>query len=315
MHSFRNSILKLAFFSIIPFAVVCYAVYLTGKKTDDFYKRFTSPQQNALILGSSRAAHINPAILDSVVKSRYPNVKFYNYSFTAGHSPYGPSYLESIKKKLNPKTKNSLFLVTVEPSILMVNKNKPDSPEYYFENDKSLAETYFVNLNPNIPYLIKNYDYSITKVLNDKIRPPVNPMAIVNILDNGKVDVNSIRDYSPSAKAIEMKRKMVLFQNKINDLKWSENRVKYLGQTIQFLQKHGKVILVRDPIDLVPYKIEETKVPYFDEKMQQLAKKYNVSYTNFNLTSNNYKYMDLVHFTRESADKFTIKAGQKMLEN
>lgn len=315
MHNFRNSILKLVLFSIVPFAVVCYAVYLTGKTTDDFYKRFISPQQNALIIGSSRAAGLSPAIIDSIVNKKYPKVKFYNYAFTWGHSPYGPAYFESIQKKLKPDTKNSLFIISVEPSTLMVDKNKPDSPEYYFENDKSLAETDFVNLNPNIPYLLENYDFSITKVLNDKIRPPVNPMAEVKILDNGEVDVISLKDYPPKRKVVEMKRKMILFQNLINGLKWSKNRAKYLEKTIELLQQHGKVIMVRNPIDATPYKIEQTRIPDFDEKMEQIAKKYKVSYTDYNLVPNNYKYLDLVHLNKKSRYEFSKVLGKKLLEN
>ena len=207
--------------------IIGYAVFLTGKQTDDFYKRFTSPQQHSLILGSSRGSGINPAILDQIIQPKYPNVKFYNYAFTWGHSPYGPKYLESIKKKLDPATKDGIFVVIVEPTALMVTRSKPDSPEYYFENDKSVAKTNFVNINPNLEYLIESYDYSLTRALNLKVIPPKNPMANVEVLDNGKMEVKMIKDFSPQKRIEENKRKMVEFQIRIDELKWSEKREKY----------------------------------------------------------------------------------------
>lgn len=158
-------------FSVLPLFFIGYAVYLTGKNTDDFYKRFSSPQQNSLILGSSRAASMNPEIIDGVIRQKYPEAELYDYAFTWAHSPYGPKYLESIEKKLKPDTKNGVFIVTVEPTALMVSKNNPDHPEYYIENDKSVAKTSHVDVNPNFEYLLESFDFSITKELNKKYCP------------------------------------------------------------------------------------------------------------------------------------------------
>lgn len=305
----KKSVLKLIAFSIIPFLVICYAVYLTGEKTDDFYKRFTSSAQSSLILGSSRGSSIDPAILNQIISEKNPDIKFYNYAFTWGHSPYGPKYFESIKKKLNPETVNGIFILIVEPTALMVNRKSPDEPKYYFENDRSVATTYFPNLNPNLEYLLKSYDYSITRVLNQKIIPPKNPMAEVEVLDNGKVEVTMIKEFNPEKRQAENDRKMVEFQKRIDDLKWSEKRLAYLDQTIKFLLQHGKVLLIRMPISDVPYKIENAAVPYFDSKMDQLALLNNINYTNYNLRNHSYKCTDEVHLNKESIKKFTIELG------
>ena len=312
MHNFKKSIAALSLFSIIPLLVVIYSIYLTGKQTDDFYKRFTSPQQNSLIIGSSRGSGMDPAILDAIVHPKYPNVKFYNYAFTWGHSPYGPKYLESIKKKLNPDTKNGIFIVIVEPTSLMVDRKKPDSPEYYFENDKSVAKTNFVNLNPNFEYLIESYDYSLLRAINLEIKPPKNQMAHVEVLDNGKREVRMIKDVSPENRIQENVKNMRDFQERIDNLKWSENRLKYLKQTITFLQQHGKVMLLRMPVYKTPYQIEDKALPNFDTEMKEIAKKYNINYTNYNLSPNNYKEIDEVHLERKSMDEFSRKLGEKI---
>lgn len=313
MHSFRKSILKLSLFSILPLVVIGYAIFLTGKQTDDFYKRFTSSPQHSLILGSSRGSGINPEILDQKIQPKYPHVKCYNYAFTWGHSPFGPKYLESISKKLDQKTKDGIFVVIVEPTALMVDRAKPDSPEYYFENDKSVAKTNFVNVNPNLEYLIESYDYSLTRALNLKILPPKNPMANVRVLDNGKMDVKMIKEYSPEKRAEENSRKMVEFQQRIDGLKWSEKRLKYLEETITYLQKHGKVILLRMPINEVPYQIENNAIPFFDEKIKELSKKLKVNYTNYNLTANDYQCIDEVHLSNQSMTDFSKKLAEKIV--
>ena len=309
----KKAITKLVLFSVIPFVVISYAVFTTGEHTDDFYKRFISPQQNSLILGSSRGSAIDPAILDQIIQPKFPNVKFYNYAFTWGHSPYGPKYLESIRKKLDPKTKDGIFVVIVEPTALMVTRSKPDSPGYYFENDKSVAKTSFVNMNPNLEYLMESYDYSLTRALNLKIIPPKNPMAEMEILDNGKMEVKMIKDYTPEKRAEENRQKMVEFQKRIDELKWSENRFKYLGETISFLQKHGKVVLLRTPIYKTPLQIENNAVPFFNLRMQQIAKKHKVSYTNYNQIPNNYKCIDEVHLSNQSMTEFSKKLAEKIV--
>ena len=309
----KKAIYKLTLFSILPFAVLCYAVFLTGKQTDDFYKRFTSPQQHSLILGSSRASGINPAILDAILQKKYPDVKLYNYAFTWGHSPYGPKYLESIRKKLDPTTKDGVFIVTVEPTALMVTRAKPDSPEYYIENDKSVAKTNFVNINPNVEYLLESYDYSLTRALNLKIIPPKNPMADIQILDNGRMEVKMIKDFTPEKRIEENKQKMVDFQKRVDELKWSEKRLNYLRQTIIFLQKHGKVFLFRLPLAKVPYEIEDEAVPFFDEKMKEISKEYGISYLNYKFIPDNYQFLDEVHLERKSMNEFSKKLGEKIV--
>ncbi|KQT15521.1 hypothetical protein ASG31_14775 [Chryseobacterium sp. Leaf404] len=311
----KKSLFKLALFSILPLLVIGYAVFLTGKKTDDFYKRFSSPQQNSLILGSSRAAGMNPAILDSILNTKYPDVKLYNYAFTWAHSPYGPKYLESVKKKIKPETKSGFFIVTVEPTALMVDKNLPDSPENYNENDKSVAMTSTVSGNPNFEYLLENYNFSITHVLNRKILPEKNAIGTSEILDNGKIKVTRLKAVSLEKLNKENKIRMAEFEDRMINLKFSERRLSYLAETIDFLKKHGTVVLVRMPINTAPYLIEKKYYPDFDSKISILSSQKNVLYINYNNLKNDYLYGDEVHLTSESMDKFSQDLGEKLLLN
>lgn len=311
----KKSILRLAAFSILPFLVICYAVYLTGQETDDFYKRFTSKQQNALILGSSRAASVDPQILDSIVRNKFQEVNFYNYAFTWAHSPYGPKYLESIKKKVADGSTNGFFIVTVEPTALMVDKNKPDDPNFYVENDKSVAKTSLVSTNPNIEYLLESYNFSITHVVNKKVLREKNAIAKAVVLDNGKVDINILKSVPEKEKNQENKKKMDEFQKRINSLKISSNRIQYLSQTIDFLKQHGKVIVVRMPISKTPYSIENKAYPDFDKKMVELCAKQKITYINYNKFPNEYQWGDEVHLIKESMRQFSADLGKDIVKN
>ncbi|MEG0925714.1 hypothetical protein [Chryseobacterium sp.] len=311
----KKSILRLAVFSVLPLLVIVYAVYYLEKNTDDYYKRFTSPQQNSLIMGSSRAAVVDPDIMNSIIHEKFPHATLYNYSFTWAHSPYGPKYLESIEKKIKPDTKDGVFVVTVEPTALMVDKNKPDSPEFYIENDKSVAKTSRVAINPNIEYLFESYEPSLTNELNKKIRPALDAIAEAVILDNGKYDIKIIKKVSPEKQAMFDRNNMDKFQERMNGLKVSEHRIIYLEKAIDFLKKHGKVIVIRMPINKEPYSIENNAFPDFDSRMNNVASKTKVSYINYNNLPNQYKWLDEVHLNRNSEILFSRALAKDILSH
>lgn len=311
----KKSILRLAIFSILPLLVIVYAIYFLEKNTDDYYKRFTSPQQNSLILGSSRAAVIDPAIMDGIIHEKFPNAVLYNYSFTWAHSPYGPKYLESIEKKIKPDTKDGVFVITVEPTALMIDKNKPDDPEFYIEKDKSVAKTSMVAINPNIEYLFESYEPSLTNELNKKIKPAGDLIGESTILDNGKYDIKIIKKVSPEKQAMFNRSNMAKFQERMNGLKVSHNRIIYLEETINFLKKHGKVIVIRMPINKEPYSIENNAFPDFDARMNNVAAKTKISYINYNNSQNKYQWLDEVHLDNNSEALFSTVLAKDILSH
>lgn len=311
----KKSILRLAVFSVLPLLVIVYGIYFLEKHTDDYYKRFTSPQQNSFILGSSRAAVVDPAVMDPIIHQKFPNVALYNYSFTWAHSPYGPKYLESIEKKLKSDTKDGVFVVTVEPTALMVDKNKPDSPEFYVENDKSVAKTSMVAINPNIEYLLESYEPSLTNELNKKVRPPIDPIGESTILENGKYDIKIVKKLSTEKLEMFNRQNMSIFQERMDGLKVSDSRMAYLEQTINFLKQHGKVIVIRMPINKKPYSIENKAFPNFDSRMDNLASKTKVSYINYNNLQNQYKWLDEVHLDKNSEVLFSTVLAKDILSH
>ena len=147
----KKFLIQISAFIIFPiaFIIVTTLIYADGY-IDPFYKRFTTPQQNNLILGTSRAAQ---GIVPSILKKNF-NINFYNYSFTISHSPFGKGYYESIKKKLDPKTKNGVFIVAVDP-FSITSHIKPNGEEN-FDHEKMITNQKMVHTNPNFEYLIKN---------------------------------------------------------------------------------------------------------------------------------------------------------------
>ena len=93
----RRFVLQLFLISIITLSVISFIFLKADGYTDPFYIRFTTPKQQNLILGTSRAAQgIQPRFFKEMM-----GVDIYNYAFTIGQSPYGPVYLKSIKRKFN----------------------------------------------------------------------------------------------------------------------------------------------------------------------------------------------------------------------
>src|SRR5882724_1655116 len=131
--------------------------YIADGKTDSYYTRFTTSRQHSLILGTSGAAQgLQPATFDSIL---YKNKEhhFFNYSFSLYDSPFGPAYYESIKRKLDPAVKDGIFVIVVNPWSLSGNVEHPNDSADFQEGKGFMGKTKWVNLNPNIPYLVESY--------------------------------------------------------------------------------------------------------------------------------------------------------------
>jgi hypothetical protein len=61
-------------------------------------------------------------------------------------------------------------------------------------------------------------------------------------------------------------------KNRFTELKLSAIRLDYLSKTIDFLEKHGKVVVVRMPVNKIPYDIENSAVPDFDNIILNITK-------------------------------------------
>jgi len=270
-------------------------------KVDQFYLRFTSPAADNLIIGTSRSAQ---GILPSTINEEL-NRKFFNFSFTIAHSPYGPVYLNSIKKKLNPNTKDGIFIVCVDPWSISALKEYPNDSLKFGERSLCLATTKEVNQYPNFEYLYNNLGgkfYEIFFRFNNELYLHNDGWLEVTI----PMDKKSVND--------RINQKIKDYTN-FNSAKfcYSDLRFLYLKKTINFLKNHGKVILVRLPLHQEIFKIEQEYMPSFNEKITELLPIVD-SYYDMTNDNKNYIYTDGNHLYKESSKIASKKISDFILK-
>lgn len=281
-------------------------------KIDGFYLRFTTPPQHSLVLGNSRAAQ---GIVPSVVEASLTNLNFqgplFNYGFSLSTSPYGPFYLESIKKKLDPTTRGGLFILSVDPwSISSEAHLRPKDTAEYFDAHNLPYNMHYVNTNPNIEYLIKNYykgwgDMIVANTLRT-VQSEIHP--------DGWLEVTIPMNKSRHAQRIQGKVERYRNEN-FYAKKFSSLRLEYLKKTIRYLKSFGKVYLVRIPLDKRLAEIENEYLPEFDQLMQDCSAALNVPYFNYFVDNELYLTTDGNHLYKESAIAFSKRLAEDILKH
>jgi hypothetical protein len=273
--------------------------FIADGRSDPFYLRFTSQRQSSLIIGTSRAAQgLQPAVFNKIF---YKNTgrQFYNYSFSLLDSPFGFAYYESIKKKLNPDTRDGIFVISVDPwSISSETKNPNDSADFA-ENKNFIGKTEYVNFDPNIPYLVQSYSEPYINILLKRKKKTA-----LYLHEDGWLEVEVPMDSTAVAKNLEVKLAFYR-KNYLPLYKLSSVRLNYLTKTIDFLQQHGRVYLVRLPVHKSMFEIENELMPGFDVKIDSIAKIKNVPYLNFRELKNEYQYVDGHHLYKTSGKEIS----------
>lgn len=256
--------------------------------TDPFYMRFTTAQKSNLIIGTSRAAQaLRPDVFeDSLGKT------FFNYAFTLPHSPFGETYLNSIKKKLDKTVKNAVFIVTVDPWSISASGEDPNDSLQFQERRLCLGTTSFVNMNPNFEYLIENFRgkyYTFLKTKKSDTYLHSDGWLEVNYEVDSITNLNNIL----SKVAIQKNEKLPLYN-------FSRVRLKQLENTITYLKNYGRVYLVRLPVHDKMFLVDESLMPNFDNIISRAI---SLSDGYFDMTPLNadFKYTDGNHVKKESS--------------
>ena len=258
---------------------------------DAFYGRFTSPPAGSLVLGTSRAAQgIRPAVLAARLGGQFEG-PLLNYAFTLTHSPYGPAYLRSIRRKLRPDVRKGLFIVAVDPWSLSLT-----GPEGTFPEDNSfIGQLHQVSQNPNLAYLT-HYQ---TKPL---YRLPLDyATATERLHPDGWLEVNIGTD-SAQVRA-RTARKLQDYRRLATSQHLSAGRLQALRETIQFLKPHGRVVLVRLPVGASLLALENNYQPGFDQLMRQTAAAQAVPYLDY--SAQPYATTDGNHLQRAASAAFS----------
>lgn len=294
MRKFLNSILIFISIPGIPLILILIGLlfYLdnTPDKFDVFYRRFTSPKQSSLIIGSSRAAQgIQPSIINDNFKSHFTNT-IYNYSFTIKTSPFGKAYYNSIKRKLKESgLKDGLFIIAVDPWSLS-NITEMGDNKILREDAECVSKMILVNTKPNIEYFIRYFDMNWFKSETGCI-----------LHDDGWLEINADMNLTHVKKNIS---------NKINEYSKyhfikSENRIFYLIKTIDYLKNYGKVYLVRIPTSIEMAQLEFQRWPNFDKDIYSISKNQSIKYFSFKSEIGKYRTIDGNHLYKADAKKFS----------
>ena len=256
--------------------------------SDPYYLKISSPRQSNLILGISKSAQgLQPKQFDSIL-----NKKFYNYSFAISLSPYGETYLNSIKNKLDTTQNNSIFILTVDVwSISSITEN-PNDYLHFREIKSFLKNISSVTKSPNYKYLINYFDGKYYNILLRK-----NPFLLHN---DGWLEIFLNEEKTN----IEIRTSFTLenYKKKVAKYELSTLRLKYLSKTINFLKKHGEVYIVRLPVHPQLLEIENKLHSDFNLLIEPAIELSN-GYLDMTPYNKDYLYTDGVHLNKESGKK------------
>ncbi|WP_156175922.1 hypothetical protein [Hymenobacter terrenus] len=273
-------------------------VVLAGR-VDAFYGRFTSPLAGSLIVGTSRAAQgIQPAVLEDAWLGKKFDGPLLNYAFTLTHSPYGPAYLRSIQRKLRPEVRDGLFIVAVDPWSLSLT-----GPEGRYPEDNSfIGQLHQVSQNPNLAYLTRYQTKPLYRLLLDYATATehLHPDGWLEVT----IGVDSAQVRARTARKLQDYRRLAASQH------LSAGRLQALRQTIQFLQQHGHVCLVRLPVGPSLLQLEQTYQPGFDQLMRQTATALAIPYLDY--STQPYATTDGNHLQRAASLSFSQQLAKDL---
>ena len=263
--------------------------------SDAFYLKFTSSKKSNLILGTSKAAQgLQPDVLMNINKE-----DFFNYAFALNSSPYGKTYLNSIKNKLNNKYTNQTFILSIDPWSLSINTEIPNDTLNFREKKSYLANIKNPNQSINYQYLFNYFDESYYKLLKK------NSVAFLH--ENGWLEVNLPND----SFSVDRRRKFTIsgYEKKVNNYHFSDIRFQYLLKTINFLKRYGKVYLVRLPVHSSLMSLENQIMPDFNQDIRS-AINLSAGYLDLSPVNNNQNYTDGVHLTKNSGHEVSEMIGE-----
>ncbi|MDJ0366882.1 hypothetical protein QMK33_17155 [Hymenobacter sp. H14-R3] len=276
---------------------------------DAFYARFAAPPAGSLVLGTSRAAQaIKPSELAARLGTRYEG-PWLNYAFTLAESPYGPGYLSSIARKLAPGTRRGLFVLAVDPwSLSLPNKPEYRAPQQLlkdpgpaFPEAKSMvSQVASVSQSPNLDYLAHYLHKPFYQLLLNTDTAHV----VERLHPDGWLEIALP---PPTANLPLLRRrtaeKLATYRALAAGSRLASSRLYYLRKTIEYLQPHGRVVLVRLPTGPEMAAIEGQYQPDFDQAMVLLARALGVPYLNYLALP--YPTNDGNHLTRGAAAQLT----------
>lgn len=286
----KRFILQSILISIISLSAILIFMSRADGYTDPFYVRFTTPKQQNLIIGTSRAAQgLQPEVFEQILKK-----DINNFAFTVAHSPFGRVYFESIKRKHNKKA-DGLFIISVDPWSLSTWCSSLNDLSQFRENKLCLNKTKIVDMNPNIFYILDNLSGKYTNILFQK-------NSNMFLHKDGWLEISNIKMDSISVSNRVSSKIETYRYTHLPRTKFSSTRLQYLIKTINYLKDYGDVYLVRLPIHERMMEIEKDLISDFDLKIKE-AIDLSDGYLDMTPQNSLYDYTDGNHLYKDSGKK------------
>lgn len=203
------------------------------------------------------------------------------------------------KKKLDPKTKDGIFILGVDPWSLSIPKGSEefsDLPEY----NSQLRKLSSYDSKPNYEYLARNFHRTWYHIFRDR---ESNGKSNAYLHQNGWMEITV--SMKPQEVAERENDKYAYYKKIAAVQHLSKYRLESLEKTIYFLKNYGKVYIVRIPSGKNIKNLEKDNYPQFDKVLLDISKKSKISYFNFNSDSEKFQYTDGNHMYKESGKVFT----------
>ncbi|MFC3160358.1 hypothetical protein [Chryseobacterium arachidis] len=302
----KKFLFKISFYllgCIVLFAVL--GSFADGN-TDDNYMHFAVEKPHNIILGDSRGSQaVQPRILQGKLQQ-----KFDNFALNVVQSPYGPVYLEALKRKLNPDTKNGIFILTVDPWNLSVSKTYTDVSKDLPERKNSpLGNMCSYDRSPNYEYLLKNYSRSWFKIFTEREKAG---RSNTYLHKDGWMEVN-VNMEKDSVEKRELSKLEFYRDDIAKTQNISSKRLTAFEDIIKFLKSKGTVYIVRIPGSERTMLIENSYAPDFNERMKSISRRHSVQYFDFSPKAKDYIYTDGNHMYKESGKVFTAQIADSIL--
>jgi hypothetical protein len=240
------------FLSVVGISFIAILLSVDGYD-DDYYYRFTSPKQQSMIIGTSRAAQ---GLLPSVIGEGL-NQSIFNFAFTRSISPYTKVYVDRILEKLDRTSRAGVFILAID-CWSIADASKADVTK----TDPLLENVWYVDRWPNLPYLINRFSGRYYEILKRDTNTYLH--------QDGWLEVNVPMD--EESIAIRTAKKLGHYRKMRNDLSISSDFASNLGSLVDSLQRFGEVYLVRLPVSPEMRMIESGYELSFMRSIQETVK-------------------------------------------
>jgi hypothetical protein len=295
----RNFWLKIASVMLVLFLLHAAMIpFVDGNFSLGLYK-VSGPQQHNLIIGTSRIAQ---ALKPSALKEEL-GADFLNFAIDASSTSYSEMYNNAIRKKIDPNTKDGVFILSLDPWTLSRIHDPKTKEIVYTENESALGKLWTFNQPLNIEYLYRDCNTGWGSILMTHLRNN----STVNGHKDGWVEVTR-----PTDKAFIQARKeskLKARRAELEDVSFSIDRVKALESLIEFLAPKGEIYLIRLPVDPDFVELENELMPNFNVVVDSITNKYDLSFYDMQFLNSEVIFNDGHHINKEYSSFISKKVA------